>query len=606
METEYDYDIEYDIKKQGIIDVNDKDAYANIKLAQQQVKQILENEENNFDNNIEYSLPIQDEIKPKKEETKEISITDVTTKVNVGEKCTIKFAKKQNIFDNKNYLINLNDNELENINVYNTSLNDNKKYNICHIKDSIAYENCALATGNPYLSLNYDKTTKKHFCSIPDDISLPKNNRYAMEYNTSNILRPNTEIYFKNKKIGFCEERWHDWFCIPNFHLNNRWVNEKPSELESTKSVGKCLMPCKFGYVPTDENIGKCVLKNQYNGGAYADDFDYNPLALICLLGTTFDSFLNEDKGGYIQYMKNIQKNVLADTSIEFLHNNNDNKDIMEYILANIKTENGPIWTNVKQDIQKYISEMFTNIPDINNEFIDLNITAPSDSIIDMMNRYITKNRILYAYGIAKNINDMLTMDIDKYKEWRHKLKTMSNLSDDKFVYLVRILKRACNICFDGNSKFSINFLLFTINKDDEAAYPPIKIDEKYDPFDDDIIINDFTIIKKKKRGLFDDYISDFQSYENSTYTFLYFIAVVLILFVIFVIYIVFYSRVNMVFNSIFTFIVFLYFDIKYYLYKYLVNYWVADTREVDQLTFIKNAYQLFADYDRYTYNIPK
>ena len=278
----------------------------------------------------------------------------------------------------------------------------------------------------------------------------------------------------------------------------------------------------------------------------------------------------------------------------------------MEYILANIKTENGPIWTNVKQDIQKYISEMFTNIPDINNEFIDLNITAPSDSIIDMMNRYITKNRILYAYGIAKNINDMLTMDIDKYKEWRHKLKTMSNLSDDKFVYLVRILKRACNICFDGNSKFSINFLLFTINKDDEAAYPPIKIDEKYDPFDDDIIINDFTIIKKKKRGLFDDYISDFQSYENSTYTFLYFIAVVLILFVIFVIYIVFYSRVNMVFNSIFTFIVFLYFDIKYYLYKYLVNYWVADTREVDQLTFIKNAYQLFADYDRYTYNIPK
>lgn len=600
METSYNYDIEYDIKKSGLMDLSDPSVYKNFKEARKIVSEAKEDKKNIYDNN--YYTPSQEYIEDVKEKSKNDNLLkiEIVNNVSIGEKCTVKFAKRKNIFDNTNYIVNLTDDELEQINTYIDTTPQNSKYSICEIKDNKAYENCALATGNPYLSLKYDKDTKKYICSIPDDISLPQNNRYALEYNSSNISRPETEIYFKDDKKNFCEERWHDWFCIPNYHLNNRWFNEKPPELNKTKSVGKCLMPCAFGYVPTDENIGKCVKKNQYNGGAYANDFDYNPLALVCLLGTTFDSFLNEDNGSYLQYMKTIQKNVLADASIEFLKDKNE--DIIEIILTSIKNENGPLWDTVKQDINKYVNNIFVNIPDMSNEFIDLNITVPRDSITEMMNKYITENRIIYAYSIAKNIHEIITTDIDKYKDWRHKLKSMTNLSNDKFIYLIRILKHACNICFDNNSKFSTNFLLYTINKNKESTFPPIKLDVNFDPFDDDITVNDFIIITKTKRGLFDDYISDFQSYENSTYSFLYFIVVVLILFILYIIYIVYYSQVNMVLNGIFSFIIFLYYDIKYYLYKYLVNSWVADTREVDQLTFIKNAYQNFIDYDLDTY----
>jgi hypothetical protein len=601
---------------------------------------------------------------------------DYSLSVSVGEKCTIELAKKKNVFDNTNYIINLSDDELENLNTYSLYNSSGTKYNICHEKNNIAYENCAFATNNPYLHINNDILTNKNICSIPDDITLPNNNRYKMTYYTdehnreiktpkivlgtsniiiqtldkkyrtsnivigtsnillnilenisgtsnltiqtsniiiettketlitSNILRPITEIYFKYDKNSLCQERWHDWFCIPNYHLNNRWLNDKPIEYKTTKSIGKCLMPCKFGYIPTDENNGKCILKNQYNGGAYANDFDYAPIALVCLLGTTYESFLNENQGGFVHYLTNIKENIKSDESIELLKNKDE--DVIDSALRNIRDSNSIIWKSVKDDIHTYINELFKNIVNIDDEFIDLNITVPSNAMYDFMAKYITENMILYAYGIAKNINDLITMDIDRYKEWRNKLKMMSNLSDKKFEVLMKVLKRACNICFNNESKFSTNFLLFTINKDKEGTYPPIKIDEKYDPYDANVVVNRLSILKKKKQGYFDEYIGDFQSYENATYTLLYLIVVILILFIIYILYIVFYNPVNMVLNSIITFIIFIYFDIKYYIDYYIISGENADPRGVEKIEFVRDFYQYFADFDRKYFDIPK
>lgn len=561
----------------------------------------------------------------------------VTKEVTVGQKCTIKYANKRNIFDSNNYIINLSEDELSNLNKY---LPDDtgKPYSICNVKDNIAYENCALATGNPYLSLTYDQKTARYVCSLPEakNIKLPVNERYQVTYNhnTSNIVRPVSEIYLKKEQYTFCEQRWHDWFCIPNYHLNNGWYNELPTDLKDTESVGRCLQPCNFGYVPTDENVGKCILKNNYNGGAYANVFDYIPLALVCLLGTTFESFINET-GGYIYYLDKVVKpNINNDTSIELLKNAEE--DVINNVIKNLRNKDNKIWDDVKNDIQYYIKNMLKKISNINDRFIERNIVEPPSDVIGIIKAkaYINEPQIRYAYSIAKHISDMY-LDVDKYKGWRTELKSMtldliteiskSNFdtledakkykgetdeqrikrkSDTTFAYLLRMLKRACNICFDGKTAYSSGTLLFTINQDANYRNDPISLDETYDPTDDDIHINDFYIIPKKEVGFFDDYVNTIKSYESSLSTFLYFLIIVLVIFAMYVIYIVFYKYINIILNTILSFLIFRYYDIKYYMNNLFWSKWDADNRQSAQLNYIKDTYYNFIDYDNEQYDL--
>lgn len=643
----YNYDVEYgeygEYDKYGDSTNDNKPIMRNVVQIPQQDNQLpLYEDETVFNPYLLGNEDIQeDEDDSKDIEGDAIQDVQVTKDVSVGEKCTIKFAKKRNIFDNNDYVKGLVNDELSKFNKY-IAGDDQKPYSICNIKDNVAYENCALSTGNPYFTLTYDNKTSTNVCSLPDasKMKLPSNSRYKITYNasTSNIIRPISEIYFKNEPYTFCQGRWHDWFCIPNYHLNNRWFNELPNDLENTVSVGRCLQPCKFGFVPTDKNVGKCIMKQHYNGGAYANVFDYTPLALICLLGTTFQSFINENSGGYIYYLQNIKKNILKDDAIELLKIKNSEEDVVENVIKNVRIDNekNKIWTDVKADIQKYLRNMLENIPNINKKFIERNIVEPPSDILNIMTTYTTTDKILYAYSIAKHINDLASMDVQKYKEWRVNLKSLTSntitelcrksvdtledvqkykdetddqrikrKADETFAYLLRILKRACNICFDGKSKYSSGTLLFTINKQSgSVSYPPIELDENYDPTDDEIKINDFYVIPQKEVGFFEDYINTIKSYENSLSTFLYFLIIVLSIFALQIIYIVFYKHINMVLNTILSFIIFRYYDIKYYLYNLLWSRWKADTRGSDKLKYIKDTYYNYIDYDNKKYDL--
>lgn len=77
-------------------------------------------------------------------------------------------------------------------------------------------------------------------------------------------------------KRARCDERWSDWFMVPNYHLGN-----------AHKMIGgTCYAPCGPDRVP-DAQGTHCVGKDEHDFGKYAETSDFCPLAWITRLGLT-------------------------------------------------------------------------------------------------------------------------------------------------------------------------------------------------------------------------------------------------------------------------------------------------------------------------------
>jgi len=94
-------------------------------------------------------------------------------------------------------------------------------------------------------------------------------------------------------KKSRCDERWTDWFMIPNYHIGNKFYSVGP---------GKCYAPCPPGQVPayardpvddaaldfsSTDNLGMCIDRTEYFNGKYSDGSEFCPLAWVHRLGVT-------------------------------------------------------------------------------------------------------------------------------------------------------------------------------------------------------------------------------------------------------------------------------------------------------------------------------
>jgi len=94
-------------------------------------------------------------------------------------------------------------------------------------------------------------------------------------------------------KKSRCDERWTDWFMIPNYHLGNKFYSVGP---------GKCYAPCAPGQVPayardpvdeaaldfsSTDDVGMCVDRDEYFNGKYTEGSEFCPLAWVHRLGVT-------------------------------------------------------------------------------------------------------------------------------------------------------------------------------------------------------------------------------------------------------------------------------------------------------------------------------
>ena len=524
-----------------------------------------------------------------------------TTTVSAGEVCTIEFSKNKNIFGTSKFFKDTFE-EGSNIKTYNGQIGDETKpYSICTLSDdkSIAYENCAYKYNNPYLVNTV--IDNKSYCMLPKDIyptpEVTKNNDIVLIGNTSNTSIT-SHIYNKYPIKNLCEERWHDWFCIPDYHLGNKYYNEVPDKLSDTKSVGTCFVPCPFNYIPRDDinNAGKCILKNEFNGGLFAGTFNYTPLAIICLFGLNEKLFSNKDIG-YPSYIEKKRSEIASNPSLEF-NNNIKNEDIINYIKDDKNNVIKTIWADVKNDIAFNCNKIHEVIPGIDDVFIENNIIEPDNMLRDASAKDLNDN-ILFAYNIAKEIKkyidnnneDPRDANYEDYKKWKRGLiSTNDSLTKEKLKLHVKMIKKCANICFDGKSKYSKDYILYTLKKD------PIEFEDiDFDPEDEEIIINNFNI-KKKKENFFESYTNIFNTISVTIDYYIISILLIIFIIVLYVIYITYYSTIIQIINYIYNTILWRYYDIRSIILYKIIFRDNVDDNDLIKKSYIRNSYMNIRD----------
>jgi hypothetical protein len=134
--------------------------------------------------------------------------------------------------------------------------------------------------------------------------------------------------YFWADEKAHCNEKWQDWFCVPNYHNNNN-VNKYPNT--KTMSVGVCYNTCPMGYTVGEFN--KCSLFQETNG-----ELMHNPLAIIAIFGSCF--FINKKQEPTANYNDISDTIGIRGSYLNDLYRvNNNNKFIKENYIKIAKTE---------------------------------------------------------------------------------------------------------------------------------------------------------------------------------------------------------------------------------------------------------------------------
>jgi hypothetical protein len=259
---------------------------------------------------------------------------------------------------------------------------------------------------------NLDKITKIQTDYI-DKIEI-KDNEISLTPSSSNH-------YFYADEKAHCSETWQDWFCIPNYHNNNK-VNKYP--FTKTMSVGVC-----YDYCAKGSNGKYMTIKNKTKCEVYDDEDDiiYNPLAIIAMFGTPF----KDDKdnlpelttlkyigfrGSYLNDLYRVNKNdvFLTDTiindikgtaAITILASNNYQDKLLANIIKGLyqKDKDGNHNNNTILRIRKDINDAITKLKGL---YIDGNNKEKREIFFNKIQNYVFDiDKLENAYGKDKNGN---------------------------------------------------------------------------------------------------------------------------------------------------------------------------------------------------------
>jgi hypothetical protein len=360
--------------------------------------------------------------------------TQATVRVSTGEYCTIETAKEYDIFGIAEVINREKIPQASNIDI----LEDNKvdplsKYSLCKLNSTgtIASQNCVLTTRNPWKTLN-----DAGECTLPYKIKLPSELKY-LEGSKTTIEKPGNIPILKEKK-DCLQERWYDWFSIPDYHLGNKY------SLNSSNLIN--LKPCSIGFIPSTRNPDKCTSKADFKDGKFEGMFNYTPLALIHLLGNTKQTLMN-------------RYNVVMSCNLNKLSGGTYYADIHNYLTTD-KTAQDDMYNIIQTDLQANIQAL------MNQPFDDRNIIAPYFDDKDLVRPSITKDRVDDAYKIASDFCTLETSNVlypssttalTNFNDWKTNLKNVSGYesSDSKFHKQIMTLKKACSVCFDNKTDYS-------------------------------------------------------------------------------------------------------------------------------------------------------
>jgi hypothetical protein len=313
--------------------------------------------------------------------------------------------------------------------------------------------------------------------------------KITIEGNEISLTPSSSNHYFYADEKAHCSETWQDWFCIPNYHNNNK-VNKYP--FTKTMSVGVC-----YDYCARGSNGKYMTIKNKTKCEVYDDENDliYNPLAIIAMLGTHFkkeaDTNLQELttlkyiglRGSYFNdlYRVNKNDNFITDAIINLINNtdkkavsSDDLPDYQDILLANIikgmhnDKETNTTILRIKKDVNDAIKT-------IKGFYIDNKNTEQKEIFFNKIKDYVfdidklenvygkdknSKNKIINIIAYAYNIMYLLFYKADGSIQTQEEINKRLNIligyhnlgmTDNDKNDLINMFLYACYNCFNVN-----------------------------------------------------------------------------------------------------------------------------------------------------------
>jgi hypothetical protein len=390
--------------------------------------------------------------------------------------------------------------------------------------------------------------------------------------------------YYTTKPIvehcyQFGLEKWHDWFTIPYYYLTNNIESQELKEIHrGTWSQGNCYDKCdnkKVVAISGDKT--KCISINIFKGGKYKSLLEYDPIALISLLGS------------YNIYKSNIP--TYSQDSIHYSYediinkykNNGQVYDKRKYNIKDVIDITGPSLTELtvyQEILKKDIESAILRVLEYIRELIDKSYTEENieknderdkiiyESIENDLNKfyylfddkdeyylnYLTnkinnENDLVlgkycgaqYAYNIAikKNENDAIDenfLDELDLSSFGISSEDMLNIYKNKYIkYLKHIFKYSKELCFTNNYLFKdrLNNYGIITEESNVVENSPTNLHDKI------FNSNNNIKIEKEIRGTFSNY-EYVLKYYNSLPTIAY-VLVLISAFIMFIYY-VFYA----------------------------------------------------------------
>lgn len=214
--------------------------------------------------------------------------------VRPGEVCSIATAKALGVFDIQNYYPA----SMNNTRTYSDAVADDARRpnKLCHeyTDDEYAQPVCPLVSPGLQTFVEKDGFSTCRFPTCPTGF-VDKGNGVCEKPIQRNILQ----------RAANCQEQWHDWFTVPNYHMGNGYSNV----------AGSCFAPCRPDHVPFsgidpdtgkdrgESQLDKCVDKVEYLGGKFAADSDHCTIAWVKRLSADSTNIPAENKATFPRYL---------------------------------------------------------------------------------------------------------------------------------------------------------------------------------------------------------------------------------------------------------------------------------------------------------------
>jgi hypothetical protein len=348
--------------------------------------------------------------------------------------------------------------------------------------------------------------------------------------------------YLLEKKVSQCNnltDRWHDWFTIPYYYLGNNNGRKKIDESDKTRGLFKCYKRCDDKYVLNNDNV--CESIQTLEGGKYRNYIPYDPLAIICILGSCEKS--NYNRGSNVIKGSGVPGNYYY--TIENVKKGNDediNTDVQAKILDSLSNYSSS--SNKNKHVATIETDINTSYKII-VEYIKGIIREAENN--DLKIKTIIKNNVNDFYQLFDKRDELYISYLNKLKDSTHFKRVLyaksiahqTHQNNDSNIYdsdatIVKYLKYLFKYCkflyFNENNMFAIRLLNYGIYDNDyikdtkTTINNPDEEDANKNIFSKEptkINYNPVTVkIDTKHKNIFDDYSNAYELYKSFILTY--------------------------------------------------------------------------------------